>query len=82
MSGLMSCHSLWFAPSKREKTRVTGCAASQISHSIKIAMLTNWLCLQEWELAGCISVLEEPKKGKGGKEAHHFCQGLLMHLPY
>lgn len=45
-------------------------------------MLTNWLCLQEWELAGCISVLEELKKGKGGKEARHFCQGLLMLLPY
>lgn len=45
-------------------------------------MLTNWLCLQEWEFAGCISVLEEQRKGKGGKEACHFCQGLLIVLPY
>lgn len=53
--------------------------ASLISLCVK--MLTNWLCMQEWELAGCLSMLEELKKEKGGKEAHHFCQDLLMLLP-
>lgn len=72
VSLMMSRRSLRFAPHKREETRVTGCKLSKEHQCIKIEMLTNWLCLQEWELAGCISVLEELKKGKGGKEALHF----------
>lgn len=61
---LMSCHSLFCSQWKRrDKTgRKWVC---QISQSIK--MLTNWPCLQEWELAGCISMLEELKKGKRRK---------------